>query len=240
MNTQDYWRRHAIEALVIVGSILLAFAIDAAWESRKDNAREKQLIAFIQTDMERNAIELSRIIELNLEKNRGLSNFMSASPESLLGLSDSASASDFLEVSSPAIRMLYAVTTFTPFKGSLEDSSLSEIDNAQLRNELGAWLGMSDGVTELTTRNLEGSENLRAIAAKHGAVAHESQGIGLLPEVFPEGELTTGKILSELRTDEDFIFSLLQYHNQRYRTGRRLGPLKESTEKLILLLQENK
>ena len=33
------WKRLFVEAVAIVGSILLAFAIDAWWEDRSDNVR---------------------------------------------------------------------------------------------------------------------------------------------------------------------------------------------------------
>ncbi|PCJ25752.1 MAG: hypothetical protein COA96_06920 [SAR86 cluster bacterium] len=238
MNKLDVWRKHAIEAIVIVGSILLAFAIDAAWDSRKENIQEQQLLTFISADMERNINALNGVIEKNLERDSGLYNFMSATPESLSHLTLSTSR-DFLQISVAALDALYAVSTFTPYQGSLVDSDLSDISNIQLRNELGAWLGLSDRVTKTEARNIEGSVTLIAVASKHGTAALESLALGLLPEILPEGHKSQGDVLSALRADEDFISSLLQYHNQRTATVRALGPLRDSTERVILLLQEN-
>lgn len=239
MNSLKYWRSHAIEATVIVGSILLAFAIDAAWDSRKENIREKQLLNFIYADMESNVKELNFTIDWNLEQSTGLRNFMNATPESLSHLTDNTSAMDFLQVTIPSIGSLYAVNVFTPFQGSLVASDLSEIGSTELRNELGAWLGLSDLVTLTAPRNLEASVTLRTIASKHGTAVLEAQGYGLLPIVLPEGTLSYGEVLSALRADQEFISSLLLYHAQRYATFRRLEPLKEATEKVMLLLQKN-
>lgn len=239
MNSMKYWRSHAIEAVVIVGSILLAFAIDAAWESRNENIREKQLLNFIYADMESNMDEINLTIEWNLQQSTGLYNFMNATPESLSHLTDNSSAMDFLQVTIPSIGALYAVSVFTPYKGSLVDSDLSEIQSAELRNELGAWLGLSDGITLTAPRNIEASVTLRTIASKHGTATLETQYSGLLPKVLPEGTLQYGEVLEALREDEEFISSLLLYHAQRIGTFSRLEPLKEATERVMLLLQEN-
>ena len=48
------WMRISIEATAIVGSILLAFAIDAWWESSRDIERESTLLAALNHDFEQN------------------------------------------------------------------------------------------------------------------------------------------------------------------------------------------
>lgn len=239
MKIFDYWRNHAIEIVVIVCSILLAFAIEAAWNSRNESIREKQLLTFIYADMASNVLELEHTIEYNQEQSTGLNNFMKASPETLSQLTDSTSVSEFMQVSISPMASLYSASVFTPYQGSLVESNLSEIGNVELRNELGAWLGLSYEVVLTTSRNLEGSEALRSIAAKHGTALLEAQGLGVLSDVLSEEPYSLGETLSALRADEGFISSLLLYHNQRQRTYIRLEPLRESTERVMLLLQEN-
>ena len=46
------WRRVLIEGVVIVGSILLAFWIDASWESRQDRAQAESLLTALLEDFE--------------------------------------------------------------------------------------------------------------------------------------------------------------------------------------------
>jgi hypothetical protein len=53
-------KRWLTEAVVIVGSILLAFAIDAAWASRADTVRRRQLEAFLRSDIEVTAVAVDR------------------------------------------------------------------------------------------------------------------------------------------------------------------------------------
>ncbi len=57
------WKRIAVEAIAIVGSILLAFAIDAWWADRQDRAEEQRIIVGLKSEFEQNLglieIELS-------------------------------------------------------------------------------------------------------------------------------------------------------------------------------------
>ena len=54
------WNRIFIEAAAIVGSILLAFAVDAWWEQRKEANRAEELLSALEDEW---VIELSRIDE---------------------------------------------------------------------------------------------------------------------------------------------------------------------------------
>jgi hypothetical protein len=53
------WNRLAVEATAIVGSILLAFAIDAWWDGRQDLRIEQELLASLIQEFEDTATELN-------------------------------------------------------------------------------------------------------------------------------------------------------------------------------------
>ena len=57
------WKRLTVEAAAIVGSILLAFAIDAWWADRQDRAEEQRIFLGLKSEFEQNLglieIELS-------------------------------------------------------------------------------------------------------------------------------------------------------------------------------------
>jgi len=55
---RDRWQRTALEVVVIVGSILLAFSIDAMWSERQDRVEERAAIAQLTVDMHLNAARL--------------------------------------------------------------------------------------------------------------------------------------------------------------------------------------
>ncbi len=46
------WLRILVEGVVIVGSILLAFAIDAWWDGRQDRTQEQAYLRMLATDMQ--------------------------------------------------------------------------------------------------------------------------------------------------------------------------------------------
>ncbi len=52
------WLRIAVQGVVIVGSILLAFAIDAAWDVRQDRVQETAYLAGILVDLRSDSTDL--------------------------------------------------------------------------------------------------------------------------------------------------------------------------------------
>ena len=55
------WRRTILEGVVIVGSILLAFGIEALWNERQERRDEREAIAQLSTDFQANAVRLAGI-----------------------------------------------------------------------------------------------------------------------------------------------------------------------------------
>ena len=51
-NEKIPWKRLSAEAAAIVGSILIAFAIDAWWEEQKDRELEQELLASLIVEFE--------------------------------------------------------------------------------------------------------------------------------------------------------------------------------------------
>lgn len=54
LKTSDQWRRVAIESFVIVGSILLAFAIDAAWQESQDRRKDGAALVSLTSEFAEN------------------------------------------------------------------------------------------------------------------------------------------------------------------------------------------
>jgi hypothetical protein len=89
------WRRLTIEAFVIVGSILLAFAIDAAWDTRQAREELREVLEGLGTELEENrglvAESSSRTI-LGVER---LIRFSAGSTEELLAIPTSDTYDEF-------------------------------------------------------------------------------------------------------------------------------------------------
>jgi len=61
ISKQIPWLRVFVEGVVIVGSILLAFGIDAAWDGRTQNQRRQALLAALGSDMALARDEVDRV-----------------------------------------------------------------------------------------------------------------------------------------------------------------------------------
>lgn len=84
------WVRIVTEGAVIVASILLAFAIDAAWDARNDSLRKEALFASLDREMDLAAAELDRVTGFH---DRGLAavvELLSLDPTTELGASEAA------------------------------------------------------------------------------------------------------------------------------------------------------
>jgi hypothetical protein len=130
-------RAKVLEVLAIVASILLAFAIDAAWEQRGDEREAQELLTGLRSEFEFQRTELVRFQERWAE--------VRSTTERLLA----AIGSD--EVPEPAVMdsLLLALlnpSTFDPRTGTLEaakgSGQLGLIGSRELRDRLAAWDGV--------------------------------------------------------------------------------------------------
>jgi hypothetical protein len=63
-SNEIQWKRIVVEATAIVGSILLAFAIDAWWEERLDQVRATEYLWQVRADSHENILRLTEAIQL--------------------------------------------------------------------------------------------------------------------------------------------------------------------------------
>jgi hypothetical protein len=80
--------RHAIEAVVIVLSILVAFAIDAWWDERQDQAARESILRALRNDTAAMQVEVARVAAGLSEGGTGLSQFLQLGDEAKLGPAD--------------------------------------------------------------------------------------------------------------------------------------------------------
>ena len=143
------WKRIAIEAIAIVGSILLAFAIDAWWDGQKDRETEQELlVSLIQefegaatefdirwTEAEQRRIAATQLAALNDKT------IVQVDPETLYRL--------WIQTYSPSIS--------DPPEGTLTSAiatgRLSLIRNKLLKSQLTGWSGRLRNLHN-TERNL--------------------------------------------------------------------------------------
>ena len=125
------WKRIVVEAAAIVGSILLAFAIDAWWDDRQDRAEEQRIFVGLKSEIEENL----RLIEIELS-------YRNAVVDSILKLYEASATPPSLE---PDVLdgLIGDLTWWQNIKysrgaidGLLQSGGLSLVENEDLRRDL--------------------------------------------------------------------------------------------------------
>jgi hypothetical protein len=129
------WKRVGIEATAIVASILLAFAIDAWWDKRKEASLEQELLVVLLTEFKQN-VDLLRSASDSYETQyldaRDLLAYLDATPD----LSSSAELERLVRSLWDA-RSVHLETG--AFDAAAASGSLRLISHSELRSHLAAW-----------------------------------------------------------------------------------------------------
>lgn len=138
------WSRLLVESAAIVGSILLAFAIDAWWEDRKERAYEEQALSGLEAEYRLHYEDISMQIEFHELLMSGVSQLM---------LACSTGRYDDAEILLDDAIYASLVPVTTDLGSGVRDSLISagKIDILQdlsLRNALSGWDRVVDEVVD--------------------------------------------------------------------------------------------
>lgn len=132
MTKQVPWFRVLVEGAVIVGSILMAFGIDAWWASQGDAALERSYLEGMQAEFEAAEAELEGLIVVHQARASGLHEL-----HRLLRTGDGAAVPDSVIVLS---HMLWRVSPFVPemptYQNLIESRGPSLIRDDRVREAL--------------------------------------------------------------------------------------------------------
>ena len=129
------WRRLLAESIVVVLSILLAFAIDASWDARQQTGRQRDLLHDLLVDFEASRPSLEHRLDLARRMSDGTGRFIE-----ILQRDQSAGA---VPVPDTLILSVLGGPTYEPATNALDAAIVSgEIDlirDDALRAELATW-----------------------------------------------------------------------------------------------------
>jgi hypothetical protein len=216
------WLRLFVEGVVIVGSILLAFGIDAGWERRLRSLDEQALMVALQHDMIVNRTRLEATLYNHAESLARVEAFLGSTPDDLFALPEDSSQS--LSIG------LWGVTTFTPLDGLLGGrTDLSILEDLELRQALGSWSGLAAEQAEDAPVLVRRAESLWLTIAQ------------ISEEYLREGTLngSAAEALGTLRRDAGAVAELTLLDRFRTVDGRKVQVLFDQTQVVLGLVDES-
>ena len=135
------WPRMAIEAFVIVASILLAFAVDATWDGQVERQDEAEALASLRAEF---VETVSRLDATALENERLRSGFFGM----LKAIREKGIPAGSLNVPDSVLTNIGGTPAFQPPRGALASllgsQGLVLIRDDSLRSALASWPGQMD------------------------------------------------------------------------------------------------
>ena len=214
-------RRAATEGFVIVVSILLAFAIDAWWDSAQDRRDEQAVLGAIRQNLEDTASEVERVLGATGERLTRRARFLESSPSELAALAPD-SAMWFLEG-------FVAATTLQPVDAAIRREDVVRLSDTAIRFAVSAWLGQVDDVLEdipLVHQTLQALEEAMPVEALATAMARPAL------VATPANEL-----LASLRRNERVVNAVLRKDQVEVVDSFKLRRLRDHTRDLLRALQ---
>jgi hypothetical protein len=199
------WTRISVEAVAIVSSILLAFSIDAWWDSVQGRAEEREILSLLRAEFEANQKVLTRTAEIHRLNLGAMREIISAS-EKDIPVRDESLDSLFLQAA--------GTPHYNPATGALAATiSSGRIDlvrNIELRNRLAGWNSViSDLMLDEQTRRDFVIHEVRPTFAEFGIAGVYSATNGA--EADFSAALRSRKLLAHLRTEIANVAHLLTH-----------------------------
>ena len=156
MSKQIPWLRVFVEGAVIVGSILLAFGLQAWWEVRQEREEERRVLIGLESDFVQSLDRLHRVIDSH--------EAMVARIARLEGMSEAERAAVFPDSMWVFVEAMTRPTTFDGRDGTLDaviaSGGLVTISDPGLRDLLVEWQRLQVDVSEEATRLYETSDQV--------------------------------------------------------------------------------
>ena len=135
MTKQTPWLRVFVEGVVIVGSILLAFGIQAWWDDRQEREEEGRILAGLLQESRTNTAWIARMLPYHQAKAEAVSVLLEAAAEEAPNIGADSIDHVLIDLSGWYI---------TPYERGVLDATLlggklDLIENEGLRSRLAAW-----------------------------------------------------------------------------------------------------
>ena len=156
MKPQTPWLRVFVEGVVIVGSILLAFGIQAWWDERQERVEVEEALVGLRADFERNLLALDTARTANED--------LQAAAQRLLGFTGPQGLGD----SHPAVINLLVQGILNRYRFGAYNAHLQSLVNSgrwdlqrgdELKEELTRWTTLVSNLSRREEEAVEGINN---------------------------------------------------------------------------------
>ena len=227
------WKRLSVEAAVIVGSILLAFAIDAGWEERRERQAEIMLFERLRADFIDIQIALELVDEEHLKSRDSCITLLN------FAVGDALPAT--AEVDNMVAYVFLVSRTFNPGSGAVASFLSSEgaqlVRNQPLADLLLTWSGLVEELQE-EEANLQKSvsEQWTPYLASRANLGPYIASFGDLMAGIPS-HVSTPTPRKPLVVDEIFVNHVLDRFKWQQLALRDIEPLHVAVEEILFLLE---
>ena len=202
IRSSTRWVQVGGKSAALVLSILLAFAIDRAWEKHQTTHLESEWLAQLNAELQANLIKLDERIQQNDTGIDRFEWFMRTSPDSLAGLPPDSARAWLYDFSS--------TWTYDAARGvstTLSDpAAVITVRDPNLKRLVVDWLGLLDDLQEEASSMWGAGGNVVQILADkrfQGAVP-----AGQRPTVWNSAANSAAPVLPRLRSDDAFVAAL--------------------------------
>ncbi|UCC25118.1 MAG: hypothetical protein JSU98_15535 [Gemmatimonadales bacterium] len=211
------WARVALEGAVIVASILLAFALDAWWDERKERGRVGEMLDAVAAEFEAQRAAMDSVVA---ENERVIAWYLTVFPRT---------DPDLPSLSQDSIRMVggeiedYQIweAGFGALAALVNGALLEKVPDAELRRSLGGWDGELEDLEWSRQQVYDANQRSAGLLVSTGQAPH------LLDDRTP--------FITRLRaiaTDEEmraaetiFVDALYSYNQDLYRIRQRASEI---------------
>jgi hypothetical protein len=228
------WRRLVAEAAAIVLSILLAFAIDAWWDDRRERRAELILFERLQADFR----EIDAMLRVAEEDHA----FTQRACIRLLEVEVGGTVPPTPEFDAMVAKVFLASRTFNPGTGSVQaflgSEAAQHIRNQRLADRLLKWSGLVEELQE------EEASLQKGVSERWTPYLGSRVGFG--PYLISFGEVMAGlpghvaapDPRVPLTVDADFVNHVLDRFKWQQLALRDVAPVRSAVEEILALLEE--
>jgi len=226
------WRRLTAEASAIVLSILLAFAIDAWWDDRRERQAELILFERLQADF-REIESMLRVVEEDHA-------FTQRACIRLLELKVGDTVPATPEFDAMVAKVFLASRTFNPGTGAVQaflgSDAAQHIRNQRLADRLLKWSGLVEELQE------EEASLQKGVSERWSPYLGSRVGLGPYLASFGEvmaglpGDVAAPEPRMPLAVDADFVNHVLDRFKWQQIALRDVAPVRGAVEEVLVLL----